>query len=394
MKQQGVFLPIFGAVVAVVHGLSRRPRSWRKLSADLAIFSAGAVLPYAATCLWLWRAGVFDRFWFWTVTYARQYVQQNSLEVAWGCFYYFFLANILVATWPVWAAALVGLVVAWWPKANRKAAWFAAAFLTFSVFCVCPGFFFRNHYFIICIPAVAIFCGVACSVLLRLTARWRPGFPNRPRHVEPLPSRRGKKSRSSPAADVAWAVGPLLGPAILLILTVSAMLVYWDHDYFFSWSPTRLCQRIYSPNPFVESLKIADYIQCHTTPDQTIAVIGSEPQLFFLSHRKSATGYIYTYALVEQQDFASQMQREMIAEIEQSKPALIVFVNIWASWLTRPNPDLHIFQWLARYANNYRVVGLVNMTSQYGSPEYYWDEAAAQAKPRSQYCIWIMRRNN
>ena len=38
------------------------------------------------------------------------------------------------------------------------------------------------------------------------------------------------------------------------------------------------------------------YIRNHSGPDALVAVLGSEPEIYFLAHRHSATGYIYTYA--------------------------------------------------------------------------------------------------
>ena len=69
--------------------------------------------------------------------------------------------------------------------------------------------------------------------------------------------------------------------------------------------------------PFLSLFRIADYLREHTTPDDTIAVLGSEPEIYFYSHRHSATGYIYTYPLMEPQKYARQMQEEMIREIER-----------------------------------------------------------------------------
>ena len=56
----------------LIHYADLRPRAWQQLWNGLAVFAIGVVLPYAVTCLWLWWAGVFDRFWFWTVTYSRK----------------------------------------------------------------------------------------------------------------------------------------------------------------------------------------------------------------------------------------------------------------------------------------------------------------------------------
>ena len=119
MKQQGVFLMVFGgAVMAVATSVglvkaSRRtkgtvpflpsrdaqagdpstrqksgqsPRSRLALIGQAAAFYVATVLPYVLVCLWLWRAGVFETFWFWTVKYAREYVAEVPLAYAWQSF--------------------------------------------------------------------------------------------------------------------------------------------------------------------------------------------------------------------------------------------------------------------------------------------------------------------
>jgi hypothetical protein len=73
---------------------------------------------------------------------------------------------------------------------------------------------------------------------------------------------------------------------------------------------------IYPESPFPEAIRIADYVRENTSPDDTIAVLGSELQIYFYSHRHFATGYIYTYPLIEPQKYARQLQEEMIREIE------------------------------------------------------------------------------
>jgi hypothetical protein len=40
---------------------------------------------------------------------------------------------------------------------------------------------------------------------------------------------------------------------------------------------------------------VASYLKEHTEPEDHLAILGSEPQIYFYSGRKSATGYIYTY---------------------------------------------------------------------------------------------------
>ena len=84
--------------------------------------------------------------------------------------------------------------------------------------------------------------------------------------------------------------------------------------------------------PFIGKIRLlnrwrsAEYIREHSAPDARVAVLGSEPQIYFYAHRRSASGFIYMYDLVQLHDYAGQFQREMIAEIEAAKPLFLVMV--------------------------------------------------------------------
>ena len=152
-------------------------------------------------------------------------------------------------------------------------------------------------------------------------------------------------------------------PLFLLGMTLS-LPILWENKFFFGVSPVEACRMLYSDNPFAESVKIADYLREHTGPDDTIAVLGSEPEIYFYSQRHSATGYIYTYGLMEPQKYAGQMQEEMIHEIERARPKYLISVVMFYSWLWRPASDRLIFTWANEYtAQNYTAAGLVNMTA-------------------------------
>ncbi len=86
-------------------------------------------------------------------------------------------------------------------------------------------------------------------------------------------------------------------------------------------------------------------IRAQTRPADKIAVLGSEPEIYFYAHRHAATGYVYTYPLVENHAFASKMQGEMIDQIEAERPEIIVYVDDSSSWNTHPGSDPHIFDW-------------------------------------------------
>jgi hypothetical protein len=113
----------------------------------------------------------------------------------------------------------------------------------------------------------------------------------------------------------------------------------------------------------------------HTAPEETVAVVGSEPQIYFYARRLSATGYIYTYGLMEPQPYNQAMQRQMAREIEAGRPRYLLFVNVSWSWLRRPESPGEIFDWLSDHERSYERVGVV-LLSDDRPGEFVWDEAA------------------
>jgi hypothetical protein len=155
--------------------------------------------------------------------------------------------------------------------------------------------------------------------------------------------------------------------------------------------PEEVSREIYWPNPFPESLPIAAYLQENTTNDDTIAILGSEPQIFFYAKRRSATGFIYMYPLMEQHPFAEEMQKRMIGQIEDKKPKFILFVRNQLSWLQQGKSSSLLFQWFENYRNTfYTRKGLVQI---FGDTTLYQWENTENINPRTPYWIEILQRN-
>ena len=181
--------------------------------------------------------------------------------------------------------------------------------------------------------------------------------------------------------------------AVIFISLLSVYAVH-EHSYLSSMTPRELSRARYGPNPFIEATEIAHYLQQHTEEDDRIAVLGSEPEIYFYANRKSVTGYIYTYALMESQPFASMMQDEMMDEIEDGRPKYLVLVDIRNSWIPRPSSNTRIFEWMARYWQAcYEVVGVADIVSK-DTTVYRWDDEATGYEPQSEHRIYTLRRKN
>jgi hypothetical protein len=358
MKQPGVFFLLFGAIHLVSSDLHRRFQLKTILLRSL-IFSGGVILPFGITCLLLWRIGVFDRFWFWTIDYARQYASLVPFSQASQLFFYS-TREVIVAGWPIWMLAGIGLVAGLWVQRTRPSTVFLLGFLFFSALALCTGFYFRLHYFILVLPAVSLLAGVAISRLSDLSV-------DRPIGVRFIP--------------------------ILILGAALAWPILTERKFFFEASPADASRMIYPESPFTESIRVAEYLREHTTPSDTIAVLGSEPQIYFYSDRHSATGYIYVYGLMEAQKYATQMQQEMIREIERARPKFLIFVVMPDSWLQRPESERLIFTWANDYrAQKYAVAGFVNMVAP-DKTDYYFG-SVPESVPRLGKYILIYERKS
>ena len=394
MKQQGVFLIVFGAGLLLLLGLRLGNYPKRRLPMALTLYSAGALLPYGLTCLWLWRAGVWERFAFWTIEYASNYVQNIPLSVA-PMIFWPNLTNVIGANWPLWSLSLVGLAgVIFTRRRQPGVRALCLGLLAFSFLCVCPGFYFRQHYFIVWLPAVAMLAGIGCRTLWDWAVKWpASGAPAKPPKttVHVVTSRSKGQDRKPMAAQTASSLTPFTILSGLVLAVAVLWAIFPQRAFLFSWSPQQACRLTYGANPFPEAPVIAEYLHKHTSPEQTIGVLGSEPEIFFYAQRDSATGYIYTYGLMERQPLARQMQEEMIREIESARPEFMVCVNIAVSWLPQNNERL-IFQWAEKYlAANYRKVGVADILSS-TCTEYRWESDAERYQPRSEANIIVLRR--
>jgi hypothetical protein len=355
MKQPALlFIPFGASYIAWKDAHGRFPL--KIIVARILVFALGIIVPIAITCLILWRAGVIDKFWFWTIDYAWQYGRLVPLAQA-PAILFRSINFVIGSSWPIWMLAAIGAVVGFWDRRTRASTVFLTGFFFFSALALCPGFYFRTHYFILILPAISLLVGCAIASLCQALASQMI----------------------------------LIRFVPLLLLTASLSLpILSDRRFFFEASPMEACRMVYPESPFPESIRIADYIGKHTEPDDTIAVLGSEPQIYFYAKRHSATGYIYTYGLMEPQRYAHQMQEEMILEIESARPKYLVSVLMNDSWLYRSQSDARIFTWANEYtAENYDAAGFVNITPT--RTDYFFGDVPPTAESLKNY-ILIYRR--
>ena len=358
MKQQGIGFCLFGWACLAWRAFLPKTVSRIQFIKAASAFGVGMVLPFGLTCLYLATAGVFAQFWFWAFGYARYYVMSDDLGLGWQ-----YLARHLEGTVRVsagfWLLAITALPFAFRNIDLRRRMGFAAFFWICSFLGTATGLVFREHYFILVLPAFAMFIGLAVG-------SWRQVFKSATLKAMPL----------------------------IVFLAILGWNVWAQKELFFRLTPIQASQTIYPGNPFVESLVVAEYVREHTSPADRLAVLGSEPEIYFLAQRHSATGYIYTYPLMESQPYAAQMQREMISEIESNRPACLVLVMYKTSWLIRHASDVTILHWFDAYTKAYyERVGVIGVRPT-GETVGVWGADAGNFHDPPDQFIMIYRRRN
>jgi hypothetical protein len=360
MKQHGLAFVLFGLFVLFARTRSRATRGPQRMR-EAGSYLAGAALPFLATCLILAGSGVFANFWFWTFRYAAAYVSQVTLAQGLENLRIIGLERVVAAAPLLWALGAAGLAVLLLDRSLRAQRGLVCAFAAFAFLATCPGLYFREHYFIMLLPAVALLAGVATDALGRAL------------------------SRSGLRRHATAITGALFLGCFLAALYPQAGLL-------FVTPPRSVSHAIYSANPFPEAREIARYIAARSSPADRIAVLGSEPEICFYARRRSATGHIYMYGLMEHQPYAATMQRQAIREIEQSAPQWLVFVNATTSWNLRPDSEPGLFAWYARYLDqHYRPAGLVQILTP-DSTSYAWSDSVRVTDARAPTFVMVYRR--
>ena len=362
MKQQAVFFMLFGAVGILLPVIMQRSKSVKSIFLNGVFYSAGAIVPYILTVLLLILVGAFDKFWFWTVEYASKYTGNVTFSKGMESF-----VTVFTPMWEefgfFWVLFFAGIILAAFSKLSAKQKLIAWFFALFAFLSICPGLHFRRHYFISILPSVGLLAGIAVYYFQTLLSRFM------------------KVNYAS------------LLPFLLLIIAGVAVLTS-RKEYYFSKNPAEVSRNVYGLNPFIESVEIAKYLEANSDPKDKVAIIGSEPQIFFYANRRSATGYIYTYALVEIHDYNVKMQEEMIAEIEKNNPKYIVYCNVSTSWLAQPGAPQLIFQWANQYTQQgYELTGVADIVD-FNQTVYKWgNDARTYQRKGSEYLLIFKKRS-
>lgn len=358
IKQSGGAFVLFAALYAL---LAQEPAAklndWAsRLSVSLAVV-AGALVPFAVVCAGFAAAGLFDRFWFWTVVYTSHYASTTPPAV--GLLLLTLAArSILSSSYLVVVPVVLGISALFWDPRARSGRLFIALLSVCALAGTSIGLYFRNQYFLLLAPAIALLAGLGADALANRVTQ-----------------------------------APALRHAVCAALIVLPLghFAWAERAILFETPPSDLARELAPPrNPWPESLEIGRWIRAHGSPADRIAVIGSEPQIYFYAGLRAATGYIYMYPLMENQPYAAEMQRRMIGEIEAAQPRFVVLVNVAVSWNVGRMSDRTVFQWWNRYQEGFERVGIADIMDR--GTRYVWGSDATDYTPTSPVWVAVFER--
>ena len=354
MKQPGVFF----VALAVAWTLGATWRDGRPWIGGAVALLAGAAVPMIVLLAWLVRAGVLGAFVFWTMTYASEYVAAGTVAIA--------ASSLRENVWPFMRAsagplllAVAGVTALWWEPRARSSRALIATFAVASLLAIAPGSYLRPQYLLLGLPVVSLLAGLGAAAL---SGRFAAG---------------------------GWARAAV---ASTLVVVALGTAVWTQRAFIFQRDVHLLARDAYHVNPFPEAVVIGDYLRAHMAPGESVAVMGSEPQIYFYAQRAAATGYVYMYPLMEDQPYARQMQDDLIRDVERALPAYLVFVSVPYSWLVRPTSPITIFTWLDESRRTrFERVGIADIVARERT-EYRWGADALTYTPRSHFWVEILRR--
>lgn len=154
------------------------------------------------------------------------------------------------SSYMLWILAGLGLISLFANKDAKKRALFVFGLLLFSFLAVCPGFYFRSHYFIVMLPVLAILNGIAVSTAFSMA----------------------RKVKSHAVHLV----------AILVFIFILGYSIFQQRTVFFTATPREVCRISYGAACFPEALEVGRYIRENSSENDQIVVLGSSRKYIFI----------------------------------------------------------------------------------------------------------------
>lgn len=362
VKQSAVFFLGFAAVALLLlaEGENMRARLGKLITRGL-WFSLGAIAPVLVCLGIVWRFGVWEDFAFWNFEYPQLYTDGENV-VSWQTLLRANFKQLIQDQIFLWVLAALGLVTSLLQGLDKKRKIALVALTFFSFLTIVPGQRFYLHYWIQFVPVVALLLAHLFFQLEKLGQNGRFA---------------GLKNLSLP-----------LGFVVLFLATgLSAPVLLQGES-------TSIMRKLFGSNPFVEDEIVARLIESEIKPNETLAVLGSEPQIYVYLKRKAPSRHFYTAFLSRQHRLTRSWHDEALQGLTTQKPDYVVFVLMPLSWMLRADSNQGFYQNAYRWVmENYSPIAWADY-DEVNNPTIVTDAAASTYKPRGSSHIMVMKRKN
>lgn len=306
-KQSAAFMILFITLYLLLAQMQLPPRQGTALIKALKSFlpwTLGFVLISSIIAGYFYARGAFTEFFYWSFTHSYLYSKNITLSFSLPRVLEFSLKILKANVLPIGVGLFSSLILIF--KKDSKG-YFALFFFILSMLATVHGVIYP-HYFAQIAPAVAIIGGFGFAFL--------------------IDTLRNRKLRVVAVFASALAI-------LLIPISVNA-------NYYIKDSPDEFARSFFGVNPFPESVDLAQYILERTTPDDSIFIIGSEPQVLLYAKRKSASSFVMFYPLMASYPRYKEFQQKVWEEINNIRPKYVITIRLQTSILWDRRADLWI----------------------------------------------------
>jgi 4-amino-4-deoxy-L-arabinose transferase-like glycosyltransferase len=276
---------------------------------------AGGILTSALELGFFIAQGAMKQFWECTIVFNRCYEQTDSFQPI------NFWSNFLIFWHSWWILFLLPFAILLQPR-SRACFWLGI----FMSAIVATGASYYPQYYMAMMPFLALLNVLGIHALASKISSWT---------AKPIP----------------WLANFITALVLLLVVRSDMPWMFYTSDQFAR-------EKTKWGLPFIEAQVVAARVSQSSSPDDFVYVAGSEPEILCYAQRFSPTRFITSYALMIPTPLAAGYQHEVINDLEEHPPKLIVFPQSGYSWLRHTNTPPDLINFIGPFLQqSYQLVG-------------------------------------
>lgn len=363
IKPNGALFVVFAALVFYLHHLPLNGKTfWGGFIQPALWMKAGAIALIALCILPVWMKGGLQQMWFWLLEFPKSAYLTSVDDATAKKLFNSAWRNVTEGYEPFWYLAMIGIVAYLLAAKDWKSRILFISFILLSFISITPGRRFYGHYWLHLMPAVAIAVGGLFYGIKVLMEKIGMG------------------------AKASW-VG-IISALLLVLFNINANKIYYFHP-----DPIAIHRSTYGDNPFPESLELSKYLNAHMKPEETLSVIGSEPQFYWYTNKSCMHPHSFIGFLTKGHPKNPKWIEEVKTAHDKKNPDYYVLVNHPFSWGFNPQGDQTFAAWAWEFPAKHGYIPVAwAETQKDGSINYLYDAEAQNHQATTEKWICIFKK--